>query len=142
MKIKNSTPKFIYQGFLLVFLFYLLTSCNKEQNKIKIDLTDPKYETLVGGAGYVYNNTISISPPDRAITFDYHAAVSTCPYCGVAAIGGVYSKYQGFLFACSNCLSFWTSSGTPQKTPSDLTKPLSLTVYPCSLSGHILTITQ
>jgi hypothetical protein len=142
MKIRNSTLKFIYQVILLIFLFYSLTSCNKEQNKIKIDLTDPKYETLIGGATYVYDNSIVICPPDSVYVFSYHAAIKTCPYCGVDAIGGVNSKYQGFLFACSYCLSFWTSSGTPQKTPSDLTKPLSLTVYPCSLSGHILTITK
>ena len=142
MKIRNSTSKFIYQVILLIFLFYSLTSCNKEQNKFKItiDLTDPKYATLVGGAGYNYDNTIHISPPDGVITSEYHAAIVTCPDCGVDAIGGAYHKYMGFIFVCGNCPSYWSSSGTPLSDPSQKSKPL--TVFKCSLSGHILTITK
>jgi len=142
MKTRISTLNLISKVILLLFLFCWLTSCNKEQNNIRIDLTDPQYATLKGGAFYIYDKTIVICPPDSEYVFEYHAAIRNCPYCGVAAVAGVNSKYQGFLFSCSNCLSLWTSSGTPLRTPSDLTKPLSLTVYPCSVSGHILTITQ
>lgn len=141
MKFRNSTLNFYYV-IPLILLFSWLISCSKEQDNIKIDLTDPQYATLIGGAFYIYDKTIVICPPDSEYVFEYHAAIRNCPYCGVDAIAGVNSKYEGFLFACSNCSSFWTSSGTLFKTSSDFIKPLSLTVYPCSVSGHTLTIKQ
>jgi hypothetical protein len=142
MKSRDSILNFFYKVITLAFLFFSLTSCNKDQKTIKIDLTDPQYATLVGGAIYVYDKTVAICRADSDNGFTYRAAIRTCPYCGVAAIGGTFSKYQGFLFACSNCLSLWTSLGTSLRAPSILSKPLSLSVYPCTVSGNILTITQ
>jgi hypothetical protein len=142
MKNSNSILKFIYKVIPLIFLFSSLTSCNKEQNKIKIDLTDPQYAPLIAGAFYVYDKNIVICPSDSGSGFIYHAAIRTCPYCGVAAIAYTNANSLGFLFACSNCLSLWYSSGTPLRTPWELSKPLSLPVYPCTVSGHILTISQ